>query len=125
MISSVEWHDNLRDCAHAWNTAATRFYEDGYSLITCPCCKEGTLRIYWQIHHREILPDGKRRRRAGGWMWCPVCRSYEHWSGFAPDWWPDSELAASGTIHHHHPQELEEQWTTILQKIVGKEPEFC
>lgn len=110
------WHTYPPACQAAWNEAVGRLYEYGYAPIRCPCCQEGVLRIYWNAHFHDLLPDGQTRRRGGGWMWCPACHSCDHWSGLVPAWWPAERIVPERELLGT-PQGIDERWAEILQLI--------
>ncbi len=116
MTLPENWRGVPKECQKDWNKAANSFFLDGYSLKECPCCHEGMLRVYWYASAADnwLSFDGKKRRRAGGWMWCPACHAYEHWSGVAPDWWPRAEPPVPGDILYHSPYKLDERWADVL-----------
>lgn len=120
MIPSPNWDDVPTKCKSAWQKIEANLYENGYSSILCPCCKEGVLRVYWHAYSEISLHNGTKQRKGGGWMWCPVCHSYEHWSGLVPHWWPIADLISPDSELYHDPRGLDEQWSVILQRIAQK-----
>jgi hypothetical protein len=72
--------------------------------VVCPSCESASLRLFFKRF--DTGPRG------GYWLWCPVCRRYEHGDGSVPGWWLDPigvDLAALTP----QPDWLEEHWANV------------
>jgi hypothetical protein len=65
----------------------------------CPSGDGGTLRYLFVRH-------GGSGEHGGFWIWCHICRSYEHASVAVPEWW--QEVAVQGDQLAHDPGWLDE-----------------
>lgn len=112
------WHDPPEECRAAFIAAYTVLYTNGYSPVTCPCCRGGVLRLYYHTHDLPQRGAGLQRR-GGSWLWCPVCGASAHASALIPAWWPDTIQVP---VHHllHTPEGLDAYWTESLATLGGK-----
>ena len=76
----------------------------------CPVCADSTVRYFIHRHGNT--------NRGGGWVWCPACYSFEHFSGLVPDWWKNLDLVSLNKLTAP-PYWLEEHWELIYPQILA------
>jgi hypothetical protein len=97
----MEWHDPPEDALDEWRAAERRAYS-AQVAPPCPSGDAGTLRYVF------VRYSDPPQARGGFWIWCPVCRSYEHGSTRVPDWWRDVEVPKDQLMHD--PAWLDAHW---------------
>lgn len=64
--------------------------DEGVHLANaCPVCSAETLCRYYALGRLQLRVIGGKKYLGPGsyWEWCSTCRSFEHMSGFVPEWW--------------------------------------
>jgi hypothetical protein len=93
-MNKPEWVGVTADKIDAWREIFNHS-QNGIDLKdACPVCGQCTLHKYY--HLARVEPRELRGRSFQGqgsyWEWCSSCRSYEHMSGYVPDWWIEKPL---------------------------------
>ena len=102
----MDWRDPPAEIEADWQRAAGAAFE-GVRPGRCPTEDGGVLRFFFNRAEGTTTAD-EPRSRGGFWIWCPVCRSYEHGSCRVPEWWRDVETPLDELMHD--PGWLEEHW---------------
>lgn len=107
-----DWHDPPQGCDEQVSNAAAAMSIDGFSQIECSCCHRDFLKVYWRERVKEQTSAGIVNRRGSGWIWCSSCRSFQHWVGVVPVWWPELD-PLQGVSLQQSPVGMDEQWEVI------------
>lgn len=98
------WHSIGSDKAKDWNEISLGIIAEGLRQPGhCPSCKEGKLRFFFSRYLSG---------RAGYWIWCPSCLTFEHRSVLAPDWWQDAPNIPPHALQHN-PEWIENHWDEL------------
>jgi hypothetical protein len=97
----VEWQSPPDLVEEEWRRAEDRI-TDRHLPPPCPTGDRGTLR-YFFIRHDPPEPVG------GLWVWCPTCRSFQHYRARVPDWWVEVDGVSLDRLEHD-PGWLDENW---------------
>lgn len=90
-MSDLEWKGVSEEHSTAWRCIFNlpRSNEGMYLSSACPVCGSNALYRYYALgRFQPIEIDGVKYKGPGSyWEWCSGCRSFEHMSGFVPEWW--------------------------------------
>src|SRR5690348_5198323 len=95
-----KWTDVEDDLNVQWQNAYSHIFKHGNTSPTsCPGCNSAPLRVAY-VRFKPGEPRG------GGWIWCPSCLRYEHYSCYVPEWWNDIWDGIPAQLEHN-PEWLE------------------
>ncbi|RYD68525.1 MAG: hypothetical protein EOP83_00675 [Verrucomicrobiaceae bacterium] len=108
MKQEREWKSVPEELWRPWQQIFSSS-QDGIDVDgLCPVCHSPTLH-HWFDKARPFDEGQEKegfRGRGGLWEWCSSCHSYEHYSGYVPDWWQDV-LAVDEDLLTHDPDAIE------------------
>lgn len=90
-MSKQAWHGVPQEHLLTWRDIfnAALPNEGEHLSNSCPICNVKALYRYYALEKaspRELR--GLRYKGPGSyWEWCSACHSFEHMSGYVPEWW--------------------------------------
>jgi hypothetical protein len=89
--------------------------EKAHLSSSCPVCRCNSLYRYFSLlrtQPKEI--NGFMYKGPGGyWEWCSSCHSYEHMSGFVPEWWDVVSLPINHGSLAHSPELIDQAMRSL------------
>jgi hypothetical protein len=114
------WHPAEDDCRTDFERAAAVIAQQGYHKIECPHCQQGILRVYFRDYPSSDELAFSTRRRGTCWLWCSHCHTFLYFTGWLPEWWPESDPIPEVRPLYPHRVDVDAYWDVILRATSGR-----